>query len=242
MNSYLSFIITVFLFSSCSINNLTTTNNIPLPKNAKSLIKKVNTKQKNFKDVSLYANAVVTNDDVTQKLNVRIKSRIDSIICISVNGPFGIEIIRGMITTDSIYFMNRINKTYFIQPLSYLKQFTGVTLSFYDFQNIIKYNTQILSQDYDMELIKNGYRLISDNIIYNINKEYRISKKKVFHNKNSLELSFSNFNEKDNFHKKVEIDILGERKSKISLNYINIQFNNFSECLFVIPQSYYESK
>ena len=68
-------------------------------------------------------------------LSINIKNRKDSIIWLSASGPFGIEIIRAQLTPDSIYFVNRINKTYLIKPASHVKGFIKSELSFYDLQN-----------------------------------------------------------------------------------------------------------
>ena len=57
-------------------------------------------------------NVVKEKQDIT--LSVKIKHRKDSVIWLSISAPFGIEIIRAQVTPDSIYFVNRTQKTILI--------------------------------------------------------------------------------------------------------------------------------
>lgn len=60
--------------------------------------------------------------------NIRIKK--DSIIWISIVPALGIEMIRVMITNDSVWFINRIENTYMIGDFSYINSLINSSLDF----------------------------------------------------------------------------------------------------------------
>ena len=60
------------------------------------------------------------NTDQQQALNVSIKTNKDSIIMFSALAPLGIEVFRGQIANDTLYFIDRMNKKYQITALNSL--------------------------------------------------------------------------------------------------------------------------
>ena len=60
------------------------------------------------------------NTDQQQGLNVSIKTNKDSIIMFSALAPLGIEVFRGQIANDTLYFIDRMNKKYQITALNSL--------------------------------------------------------------------------------------------------------------------------
>ena len=58
--------------------------------------------------------------DQQQGLNVSIKTNKDSIIMFSALAPLGIEVFRGQIANDTLYFIDRVNKKYQITALNSL--------------------------------------------------------------------------------------------------------------------------
>ena len=60
------------------------------------------------------------NTDQQQGLNVSIKTNKDSIIMFSALAPLGIEVFRGQIANDTLYFIDRVNKKYQITALNSL--------------------------------------------------------------------------------------------------------------------------
>tara|TARA_B100000242_G_scaffold195405_1_gene141040 strand:- start:298 stop:930 length:633 start_codon:yes stop_codon:yes gene_type:complete len=58
--------------------------------------------------------------DQQQGLNVSIKTNKDSIIMFSALAPLGIEVFRGQIANDTLYFIDRMNKKYQITALNSL--------------------------------------------------------------------------------------------------------------------------
>jgi hypothetical protein len=242
MNKLICLIILVASLSSCATKKTTTINFSVPPKDAKELIARVNSKNNYPEWLNLRGKVSIIKNDQDITLNIDIKSRKDSIIWISARGPFGIEIIRAQLTPDSIYFINRINKTYLIKAALYIKEFINVDLSFYDFQDIITANLKIFKKNYKLEVNEIGFHLVSDNFSYSITNNYRVQNAKLFYKKRNLEFSLEDYQEADNFPKKVTLQLADEEIFETTINYSKVKFNKPQKILFKIPDSYDEIK
>jgi hypothetical protein len=242
MNKLICIIILIGSLSSCVTKKINTIDFSVPPKDAKELIARVNSKNNYPQWLSLKGRASIIKKDQDITLNIDIKSRRDSIIWISARGPFGLEIIRAQLTPDSIYFINRINKTYLIKGALYIKEFINVDLSFYDFQDIITANLKIFKKNYKLEVNEMGFHLVSDNFSYSITNNYRVKNAKLFYKKKNLEFSLENYQEADNFPKKVTLKVADEEIFETTINYSKVKFNKPQEIVFKIPDSYDEAK
>lgn len=240
MNKLVKLVILVFFISSCGTSKITNTNFSIDPKNAAELIDMVNSENKYHKWLSLRGSANVLHKDKEFRVGININNRQDSVIWISASGPFGIEIIRVQLTPDSIYFINRINKTYFIKPSSHIKDFIKSDLTFYDFQDIITANPRILKKKYKFKANKVGFYLSSTNLSYLITSNYRVQNAKFFDNKTNLELTLEDYQEIDSFPRKIILKFIAEDTFEVTINYSKVEFNTSKKVLFEIPDSYYE--
>jgi len=75
------------------------------------------------------------DNSVNATANIRIKK--DSIIWISITPGLGIEVMRSIITPDSVKIINRLDNKYDKYSIDYLKETLGVDLNFYNLQNLI---------------------------------------------------------------------------------------------------------
>ena len=113
-------------------------------------------------------------------MNANIRIKKDSIIWISLKAPLGIEVLRTMITPDSIYFMNRMNKTYFIKPVSHLKEVVNTNINFFQLQEILFSSPEITSSDIKFSLNKEGKYILSyENTTFTISEIFRVDKMNV---------------------------------------------------------------
>lgn len=60
------------------------------------------------------------DNNLSQDFTAAVRMRRDSVLWISLQGPFGIEGGRILITRDSILVVNRLSNEYLRQPISYL--------------------------------------------------------------------------------------------------------------------------
>lgn len=66
-----------------------------------------------------------------------IRIRKDSVIWISVNPALGIEVVRALITQDSVFVIDKIHNHYYARGLDYIKANFGVELSFQMIQSAL---------------------------------------------------------------------------------------------------------
>jgi hypothetical protein len=129
-----------------------------------------------------------------------------------------------------------------IKPLSQVKEFIKLDLSFYDVQGIITANPKILKKNYKLELNKTGFYLTSENFSYFITNNYKIQNVKGSDNTNTLEFSLDDYQEIDNFPRKLTLKSEGEEAFEITINYSKVEFNKLQNIIFQIPDSYDEIK
>ena len=241
MNNQLYLFCVALFLSFCGIKN-TSTDFSTSPKNTTELIEKVKSKNNHPQWLNLKgsANILQKNQNITVKIN--IKNRKDSIIWISASGPFGIEIIRAQLTPDSIYFLNRINKTFLKKPVVQLKTFLKSDFSFYDIQDLITANPKISKREYDFELNKTGFHLGSDDFNYTITNNYRIQNTKINNNTNNLEFALEGYEKEDNFPRKLTLKVETEETFEATINYSKVEINTPQKILFEIPAYYEEIK
>ncbi len=89
-------------------------------------------KQNEFEFNTISAKAAVSFDDGKKKTSFKTHLRIkkDSAIWMSITPLLGIEMARVLITKDTVKFLNRANKEYFIGDFDYLNKLFGADLDY----------------------------------------------------------------------------------------------------------------
>lgn len=62
-------------------------------------------------------------------LSGQIRMRKDSIVWLSVTATMGVEVLRAKVSNDSIWMLNRLEKTYLAEPLDTISAQLGIPLS-----------------------------------------------------------------------------------------------------------------
>lgn len=237
------FLVLILGLISCGVKKIKVVDFSMPPKNTKDLISRVNSKKNYPQSINLKGMARILKKDQDISLKLNIKNRKDSLIWISGSVYFGIEVFRAKLTADSLYFLNRVNKTYLIKSISYLNNFIKADFSFNEIQDIIMANPKILKSNYKFEKEEDKFYLFSDQYSYSITNKYSIETAKFIDKNKSLALSFQDRQVEDDFPKKIELTIKGEEIFEIGLTYSAVELNNKSQkMLFEIPDSYNEIK
>ena len=162
--------------------------------------------------------------DQQQGLNVSIKTNKDSIIMFSALAPLAIEVFRGQIVNDTLYFIDRVNKKYQITALNSLN-ITGI--SKYSVKDMIN---ALFVADYS---IPNQKENIKEN---QIEKENTIFKKIL--GKQQAKISYSNYKYVENIIIPFSLVISAENK-EINLDYTQVSFlDKLKIKKFKIPKGY----
>ena len=69
------------------------------------------------------------NDMTYNDLSGQLRMRKDSIVWLSVTATMGVEVMRAKVSNDSIWVLNRLEKTYLAEPLDTISAQLGMPLS-----------------------------------------------------------------------------------------------------------------
>ena len=124
------FLITVLLFTSCASRKKTVA---PAPPQSFEWL---------TANLSIQAegNGMAYND-----LSGQIRMRKDSIVWLNVTATMGVEVLRAKISNDSVWLLNRLEKTYLAEPLDSVSAQLGIPLSLPLVQILLLDNNQGLA-------------------------------------------------------------------------------------------------
>ncbi|MDX5345843.1 MAG: DUF4292 domain-containing protein [Hymenobacteraceae bacterium] len=114
----------LFLISSCKKNVIPTASSEP------AAINKVNVNNLDF--TYFTSRAKMQFEDKNQKLSstINIRMKQDSAIWVSVTPAAGIEVVRALITKDSVQVINRLQREYIATDFAYLAKKFNVDINF----------------------------------------------------------------------------------------------------------------
>ena len=152
-----------FFITSCSTNK--STSNLRTL-SANHIIREVERNQFEFDNLETKFNVRLEGNNIGLKGQLRMQN--DSVIWVSLSLKLGIEVARVMITEDSVKFINRTNKTYFVESVDNLQeQFqerlpSEVTIGL--IQDLLVGNDILLSKNdkFKVTIDDNNYKLESD--------------------------------------------------------------------------------
>ena len=242
MSKFIPILFFALTLNSCSTKQLSNSVYSKTPKNSKELISIVNSQNKNIEWLSLKGkiNLVKENKDITLSLN--IKHRKDSVIWLSISAPFGIEIIRAQVTSDSIYFINRAKKTWFVESSNHIKEILKHDIGFENLQDMITANPRIIKNKYKLESQDDGFVLTSELYNYLVSKDFRIKNANFIDGESRVSFSYASTDNTESFPKHFFLKVNSKEKFEASLIYSKVVINIPQKISFKIPQSYVEQK
>jgi len=136
------------------------------------LLEKLIGNEVKFDWLSARCNIVVTDDKKSKtEFNGEIRIQRDSVIWISLSPALGIEVARLMITSDSIKFVNRLNKSYFVGDYNFISEIFQTTIDFDILQSLIIGN--------DLHSYENNtFRATVDAFEYKLQSTHRLKSRK----------------------------------------------------------------
>jgi len=101
-----------------------------------------------------------SNNDKNLSATANIRLKKDSIIWVSVTPGFGIEAARGIITQDSVIFVNRMNKEYSAFDFKELSKEFNFNIDFNLLQSVVLGNMPVQIEDDDQVKKETGYFVV----------------------------------------------------------------------------------
>lgn len=240
MNKLFYLIIALFILNSCS-KKIINHNQYNLPTSDLEIIDQAYSNNPNYKHLNLKGIASIIIDDVETKFNINLKMIKDSVMWLSVRERvIGIELLRAKLTPDSLYLLNRLEKSFFIKSTSQFNDISTFYLNFDDFQYILFSNFTYPNSPYTYSIKNENYQLSSQNESYNFDNKFRLTEAKITNFEYLINISFMKYNNIDNFPRELALSILSKSNLDANIIYTKVDFNEYPSILFNIPNSYYE--
>lgn len=190
-------------------------------------------------------------DDKHYDVNANLRMYKDSLIWASVNAVFGIEAMRMLITKDSIFLLNKLNKTYLVRSIDYLQEVTSLPLTLSTLQNLLLGNpvfvdsANMVSYSNDNNTIallsigKTFKNLITINGNSNVLVHSKLDDIDIARSR-TADLNYDDYENKKgrSFSSKRRITVAEKNKLDISLNFKQYEFNDDVNFPFSIPKNY----
>ena len=249
------------IISSCSSSKKITGSKIK-EMSANRLMREINANSFDFESLQAKVGIKVETEDNAFNLKGQLKMKKDSILWASITLPLGLEVARIKVTADSIFFINKSNKSYLAEQSESFNYLQNINADINTIQSVFTGNIFLINKKSDNNvLIKdNKYNLLSEENITFINNRYkknftinkniiidptlfRITKYEIINNEDynyGLTIDYSNFIEiKGKYLPSIiKINISTEEKMYITITYSNISTNNNTQYNFSIPKKY----
>ncbi len=264
ISSLLVFLAVILMVSSCKTPR--TVIKAPLKEEGPEfLYPKLKENELKFDWLSLKFDASYTEKRKSTDFRGQIRIRKDSLIWITITPAMGIEMIRMVITNDSVKYINRFEKSYFIGDYKLVSDFTKINIDFDILQAILlgndfqfyENNTFRASVDYpEYRLTTTGRQKIKKSaelegvdpviLIQNIwlNPESfkitRVDLKEFRIDNRKLEARYEDFESIENqqYPSTIKFDIMAEEILKVKINYNKVTLDDPMTFPFSIPENY----
>ena len=118
----------------------------------RELLQKMGAVENDFESLRIKAMGNLEAEGTDQGFRLEIRILKDSVIWVEVGDPIlGLKLARGLITTDSLFFINRLDKEFFKGELSALQEKFGIHYGFTELQNALSGNL-VFTPDKNFEL------------------------------------------------------------------------------------------
>ena len=188
-------------------------------------------------------------DDKHYDVNANLRMHKDSLIWISVNAVFGIEAMRLLINKDSVFLLDKLNKTYLTRSIDYLQEVSGLPLTLSNLQDILAGNPVFIDSVVSYSNDNSTISLLSIGQTFKNLVTINGEKNVLVHSKlddlditrsRTADLNYDDYENKKgkSFSSKRRITVAEKNKLDISLNFKQYEFNDDLSFPFSIPKNY----
>ncbi len=135
----------------------------PVAIKQKPLVERMLAAENSFQSIRVSGNATYTKGSSSQSFKLEVRILTDSLVWVDIADPFlGIKVARAVVYKDSVAFVNRLQKEYFIGRVADLQNKLELNFGFEQIQAILSANLLFeLDKDFGM-YYKPGAYLLSD--------------------------------------------------------------------------------
>ena len=230
---------------------------------ASRLIKEVEKNEFDFDRFQAKINVKIETNDKNVNVKGQLRMKRDSIIWTSVSLPLGVEVVRVKVSPDSVFFLNRNDKTYLLENIGVFSDISPMISSIGFIQSVLVGNDINLreSDDYKVEIDNGQYNLLISNKLKKSIKQndedwkvvmkdlwidpqlFKVTKyyiKEYNDSKRKIELQYADFENINGKYipTKITIYIHGDYYLKANINYSNISVGDNIDFIFNVPKKY----
>ncbi len=189
-------------------------------------------------------------DGKSNDVNANVRMHRDSIIWININAVLGIDVMRVMITKDSVKLMDKLNKTYTARSVDYLQEVTALPLDLRTVQDLLLGNALYVDSNIvSYSLGNERVTMLSLGRYFKNLLTLKAPETYVLHSKlddadisrnRTAELLYENYENKKGvpFSTKRKITVAEKKKLEIKLDFKQYDFNGEVSFPFTVPKNY----
>lgn len=202
-----------------------------------------------FNTLSFKTKAVLRINEKNNDVNMSFRMHNNEAIWVSVTALAGVEVVRALITPDSVKLLNRLDNIYINKPFEYIHEFTNEQINFKTLQSVLVGNTitEFISDstDLNMETEEAKLKTVLGTLIYNL--KVNSSNKVVLTNLNDedkeqeLSVNYSDF--KLIAQQEIPHTIILDSKAKkkeiwLELKFLKVDLDTPLELPFRVPERF----
>ena len=237
----------IFVGTSCSSKKKMMKTNLH-SFTATRLIQEVKDNAFDFDNFQAKMNVKIETNDKNFNVKGQLRMKKDSIIWTSISLPLGLEVIRVKIEPDSVFFLNRNDKTYLCEDIRLFNDISFLNASIESIQSILVGNVIDLDENgnYKVEIDDGQYNLLiskKKKSLWIDPQSFKITKYYIKENidgKHKIELQYVDFEKVNDKYipSKIILNIHGEYTLKAVISYSNITVGDNIDFNFNVPKRY----
>ncbi len=233
MNKHFFFLL-IILITSCSLQKETLSN-----KSKESELQRLK-EFSSYRPGWIYIEGDGSFKMENQKLdfNFTLNSKRDSIVLISIKGPFGIEFFRVKVLPERFFLIDRMQNSYLEEEVSYLNTFFKTSLNFNDLNNIIYVNKKEEILEKNMIEEKDKFIISTSKSKYFLDPKSPQLLDTIIINNDEYSCKFFNFKKENRRLFPYNLILRLRNQMVLELKYKRVIFNKPTKLLFEIPQGY----
>lgn len=193
--------------------------------------------------------AEIASGGKNYQVSLNLRMQRDKVIWASVTAILGLEVARAMITPDSVFFFNRLERTYVSQDLEYLQEHVHPGISFELLQSALTGNppAYLVANSAQLWQTAGGYRLEGTEQLFtyllNFNEHRRPAEIAIRQKDGTADFNvdYSNFENRNGKWVPGSLSFLSDTEKedlKIQITYDTFVLNEPQRFPFAIPGQY----
>ena len=230
---------------------------------ANHLIKEVEQNEFDFNSFQAKINVKIETKEKNLSVKGQLRMKKDSIIWTSISLPMGLEVIRMKVSPDSVFFLNRTEKSYLCENIEAFSDISPMITTIGFIQSVLVGNDINLreSDNYKVQIDNGQYNLlISKKLkksIINNDEEWKVLLRDIWidpqifkitkyyikeynDSKRKIEVQYSDFELVNDKYipTKIAVNVHGDYYLKAVITYSNIIVDENIDYIFNIPKKY----